>query len=438
MTKETQPISTQEFTDKISLHRESLEEKIYNSLPPKIIELIKRTRNKTRQTLGINPENFVVILGEQTYGLNECPKVIGKRIFAKGLEKHGIQPIELFAVYDIASSEGAIYRMQIPHPNSPDGFISLNILKGWEQKKNVATVGFRPPTLEELSKALSTITSLYGKPKSDNLKEYLGKFYLTQSNYANANIEILREFLRQIGLQIATWASDGVLDTLIAKNGGMEVMLYLWPKLIEEAKKHFVDGVRIPEIQEAPFFLYHLEGCYGRMLTKFTNFDSNKELQIDSQVFSKCLHCGFSETTTPQEIIESGRIITWRAIPRVIAYSTLGIADGHITGGGSRYNKVAKPTIERLGLPYFPITNMNLDGGIFVYESSACKKGGKYKEKSDQLVKEGKVAMADLILSIGVRQLREVVEETLNNGVTTNTKLVFERTLPKNSQIIEF
>lgn len=440
MTSES--ISTQQFADKMFLHRESRLVNVSKILPPNLVDLVENSRNKTRNLLKLKESDVIVLFGEQTYGLNESPKVLGKRLFAQGLKDHGIKQVELFASFDIASSEGGIYRMQLPSPNSPEGNVSINILAGWKKRKNVATSGFRSPTADELSTGIATISSLYGKTKADNINNFLERYYLNQENYAHANINILRDFERQIGLAMETFVTEDTLDTQIAQSGGMEVILFMWPDIVKHSKLNETPGVRVPEIEETPFHLYHTQDeCYGRMHSQFTGMQNN-EVLMDTKLFSTCMQCGHSETTTPSEVVSSGRPITWRAIPRVVAYSTFGIGDGHITGGGSIYNETAKKTANALGIPYFPITHMSkhnsLDAksGLFYYQSPACSKG-RFPVIAEKFVMEGRAAMADLLLSVGVNQLKDAINNVVDIGVTTNTKVFCPDPLPKYSEIIE-
>lgn len=440
MSIERQPISTQEFSDRVNIHRLNLSGILDASLPNEINDLIEQARIQTRHSLSLNPEDVVVIFGEQTYGLNESPKVIGKRVFAEGLKRHDIVTMELFASYDVAGSESGIYRMQLPHPNTREGNVSINILPGWKKGKNVATSGFRSPTHDELRAGFGTIESLYGSIKSENISTYLENYYSNQNSYAEANIQILREFERQIGLEMEHWITEDILDTQIAKNGGMEVMLFLWPKIVERAKTHPTEGVRVPELKETPFHLYHAQdNCMGRMESRFYKTDG--EIHMESVIGARCMHCGHTETTNPQEIVNSDRKITWRAIPRVVAYSTLGIADGHITGGGSIYNATAENTINGLGIPYFPVTNMNKTDengtrtGIFRYQSAANTKG-EFSNEQRLFVQQGRAAMADLVLSVGVHQLKDALEKTLDQTITSDTKIDCPEPLPKYSKVI--
>lgn len=429
------PISTQEFADAMAEHRIELREAQERSLTPELIDLTIKARTAVSNVLELTPNRLVVIFGEQTYGLNEPPKVLGKRLFANALERgHGVQTVEMFATHDSAGSEPGIYRMQVPNPQNPDGFQSLNILTGWKKRRQSPTASFRSPTETEIAVFDQTLSTLYGGTKADSLIRFMSGPYTTHAdNYAKANIDILRRAEALIGLKIERFITEDVLDTKIARNGGMEVILHLWPKLSAEAQKVSNPGVRIPLSNEAPFLLYHQDGeCQGRMQVEFVHLKDAPNL--DSPILSTCLECNHSETLTSRMVIERERLLTWRAIPRVFLYSALGIADGHITGGGSVYNKTAQTASRNIGIPYFPITWMdknNDDGeqeGIFRYQSfSVTKKPNMQQmpgyQKAVRFVHEGGAAMADLFLSIGVGQLKNVVEDALASGIDTKSRL---------------
>src|SRR3989304_9269308 len=438
--KEYQPVSSQEFIDTVNTHKENHLIMVEKSLPTNIVEIVHKTSERTRKSLHIKPEDTVVILGEQTYGLNEKAKVIGKRLLATSASAHGLQPLEMFASYDVVGSEGGIYRMQVPSPHSKDGFASVNILSGWRNGKNRATSGFRSPSSEELQSSFETVKGLYGAPKSEKLLEYMLKRYKQSKNYAEANMQILRDFENQIGLEIKRNVTENTLDTQIAINGGMEVMLHLWPKIISIASSYSVDGVRVPGVQETPFYLYHNGDCMGRMESRFL---PNEKIGMETPIMSRCMHCGHEETSTAGDIIEKEGKSTWRAIPRVIAYSTLGIADGHITGGGSVYNEVAETVSNSIGIPYFPIIHMSKSignggrEGIFDYQSSAIGNKGQSVEKATNFVIEGNASMVDLILSIGVDQLKQSIAETLESGVYTDSRVKCPEPLPKYKSVIK-
>jgi hypothetical protein len=61
------------------------------------------------------------------------------------------------------------------------------------------------------------------------------------------------------------------------------------------------------------------------------------------------------EIVDREELLNSDKYtISLKAIPRVMLYCLSGMS-GHITGGGSGYNSVAKEILNIQGLPYFPI-----------------------------------------------------------------------------------
>lgn len=431
------PVSTQEFVDAMAKHRIGLKESQEKLLTPRLIDLTIKARTAVSDALELKPDRLAVIFGEQTYGLNEPPKVLGKRLLAKALENgHGIQTVEMFASFDSVGSEPGIYRMQVPNPQNSDGFQSLSVLTGWKDRKHSPTASFRSPTEEEIVVFEKTLCTLYGRTKAGSLVRLMSdSFRLHGDNYANANIDILRRAETLIGLEIERFVTEDVLDTKIARNGGMEVILHLWRKLTVEGRKLPSPAVRVPSYEEAPFWLYHEnEECQGRMQVEFHNLSENYSLNLESPLSATCLGCGHKEHLTPGVVVEEGRTLTWMAIPRVFLYSTLGIADGHITGGGSVYNEIVNTASRNMGITYFPLIWMarNNDNGerwgLFQYKSFSVTRKDKLHRmpgypKAVRFVNEGRAAMADLFLSIGVGQLRNVVEDALAGGIDTKSRL---------------
>jgi hypothetical protein len=436
------PTTPQQFLDQVGNHLPSVEESVERLLPPKVADLAFLCRRETRKMINIPPEALVIIFGEQAYGLNEPPKVIGKRVFACTLGD-SVVPLEMFATFDVVGSEAGIYRMQIPNPSNPEGYTSLTILKDHKRRPNAPTNGFRAPTIEELEKVFATLAGSYGLPKSETLKEIFRSSYEQRNNpnYALANVDLLRRFEKAIGLQIENYLTEDTLDTILAQNGGMELMFFLWPTLVIEANKHPFEGVRTPAMEETPFQLYHQErpDCLGRMRAIFvTNPYENSVVHLDTPITATCMECDESIDLTAQQILEEKRKITWRAIPRVILYSTTCI-DGHISGGGSIYNQQAKAATTGIGLPYFPLTWMEKGPrGIFVYNSAAFGKAKDENNPGYTFVHEGKAAMVDLLLSAGTAQIKQSIAEAIQDpSFSTSTRISCPRTLGKKESIAD-
>lgn len=440
-------ISPQQFVDAMADQRQALEKSWEEVLSPDVTELVINARHKIQEYLNLNPESFTVIFGEQAYGLNERPKVVGKRLLGRALERHGVQQVELFANYDSAASEAGIRRMELPNPHTADGVYRVNILTGWKKKTQTPTAAFRSPSEEELQKIMASLRGNYSHLKAMSFVDYLRQSYTTGMNYADANIDLLRKFQEQIGLVIERFVTEDKIDTKIAQSGGMEIMLKLWPSLSEASHNNGQENVRVPDMNEAPFYIYHRDGaCNGRMHGTFQ--EELQQIRLDSCLSAKCLECGHTENLTPQEVVDSQRIVTWRAIPRVFLYSALGVADGHITGGESVYNDVVAKASGEIGIPYFPITwmdkkdaNGNLSG-IFQYESFANTRKNDLSalpgyQNSVQTVNDGSAAMADLIISIGMSGLKQAVNEFLEKQVSTASRVQCPPPLPKNMGIFD-
>ncbi len=425
---EIQPTSIYEYADQLNQHKQAWARSVDEKFPTELADVIRQSQLQLRATLHATPDDLVVVFGEQTYGLNERPKVLGKRLIAKALQRLGIKPIELFAAYDVVGSEPAIYRYQIPDPSNPEGVSSINTLPGWKKRKNSATAGFPCPTPEQISTFVKPLEAGYRPSKTHHLEQMLLHYHGSAPNYAEGNSLILRSLERQIGLDIPETVYEQDFDTLIATHGGMQLLLYLWPEIIQQAQAHQHPGVSVPQPDATPFQMYHTDPyCMGRMESSFSK-PTNPNME--SAVSCRCMECGYQTSTSPQQIIETQVPITWRAIPRVIAYSTLGLFDGHITGGGSVYEKTVIDVTRAMGLPYFPLIHMDrtIPSGekkpIFDYSSDAASKKGPNVERATKLVKENGVSTIDLVLSIGVSALNHVITETVSQNLTTTTTVI--------------
>jgi hypothetical protein len=196
----------------------------------------------------------------------------------------------------------------------------------------------------------------------------------------------------------------------------------LWPSLISAAREHSIEGVRIPNDHEAPFYLYH--DCGGRMevvIHAANPATSGRETPL----IVDCMNCDHQEDTTIGDVLNSGRKLTFRAMARVAAYSLFGLGDGHITGGGSIYNTPTEGAFRDLGLPYFPLMHMakvDANGehtGLFDYISAATtkKKAQRHPgyEAAKELVRTGGVSMADLEISATRSDVKAGIEAALSD-----------------------
>lgn len=440
--------SVLQFVTEMHHHRRDLVNAVERGFDPSTADAVFKTGRETRRQLRISELGVTVLYGEQGYGLNESPKVLGKRVLARAVAKHDVHTVEMFAIQDVVGSESGIYRATLPNPQSNNGELMLNVLPGWKRLRDSATSSFASPTSDQLAEMCKSLSGLYGNEKAEAFVAWVNSIYTQHpNNYGLGQAHLLMDLERHIGLSAQQHTTEDILDTAIAANGGMEIMLGLWPRLAIAAGKYPVEGVRVPDPTEAPFVLYHNHetdgSCGGRMNVSFvdTRTETAKAsgivlpLTMESAMQCSCLECKSTVVLTPEQVLHQRRPLTWRAMPRVAAYSLFGIAEGHITGGGSVYNAPTAGAMKELGLPYFPLMNMdkrNADGdkvGIFIYDSYLTRRKGADKQKfhaqAIQVVTEGRAAMMDMVLSLGRSRLRDAVEATFQQvEVTPRTRIV--------------
>lgn len=425
-----QPGTVAEFVDGMDEHRRSQEAALNIALPGDLAAMAAEVGQRTREALGIPHDGLVIILGEQTYGPGP-QKVAGKRLLGNAASRYaGVTVVELFASQDALGSEPDITNFRLPNPQPAVGTIAVNMLPNWRRSAHLATAATASPDTSHVEKMSSTIAGLYPQRAAAAFLVRMGTAYANHpNNYGAANAEMLRDYEETLGIAGDVMVHDGQLETLIAQNGGLQVMMALWPAFVTAARKHAIEGVRVPDTDEAPFYLYH-QDCGGRMNVRTMTSDP-AAAGLETHVAAQCLHCKHSEAVTLGEIIDSGRTLSFRAMARVAAYSLFGIADGHVTGGGSIYNAPTEAALKDLGLPYYPLMYMSkVDGqgqhtALFQYESGTTrrKKASTLAgyEAAKQQVREGRVSIADLEISTSAEAVRAGIEDAMRDPGAFNT-----------------
>ena len=419
MTDRPQPRSVAEFTDQMAQHRETQSEALGRVLPQDLAERINETSQRTRQALGIGPDELALFFGEQTYGPGP-QKVLGKRVLGRAAHLYaGTTSVELMASSDAIGSEPDLRAFKLPNVQNKVGFTVLNLLPGWKRAANRATDACESPTPEALASLRDTAYNLYNRGVAAPFLNRLSAVYEANPNYAKANTALLRDYETDLGIAGDILVHDSDIETLIAQNGGLEAIMALWPSFLAAAREHSVDGVRIPNDHEAPFYLYH--ECGGRMEVVIHTADPTRT-DYETPLIADCQNCDHQEDTTVSEVLGSGRRLTFRAMARVAAHS-LFLGDGHITGGGSIYNIPTEDAFKTLGIPYFPLMHMaktDADGdrsGVFQYDSAVLSKKKAQQlpgyEAAKALVHEGGVSMADLEISTSPASVRAGIEAAL-------------------------
>jgi hypothetical protein len=412
-----QPKNIAELVDRMGHHRDTYDEALERALPEQLAEQVRQTSNLTRSALGVDRDNLAVLFGEQTYGPGPL-KVLGKRLLGTAARNYaGVVRVELMASSDAVGSEPDLRAFKLPNTQHKLGHSVINLLPGWRKIAFRATDAVDSPTVAHVKTIRDAAYNLYNRGVAAPFLDRLEATYVAiPDNYAAANTQILRDYESKLGIDGDVLVHDGDVDTFIAQNGGLDVILALWPSFLAAARRHAVDGVRIPNQHEAPFYLYH--DCGGRMEVSIASADS-AITGHETNLATKCLDCNHQENTTVGDVLASGRRLAFRAMARVTAYSLFGLGDGHITGGGSVYNAPTAGAFRELGLPYFPIIHMsktNDEGertGVIEYSSGALAKKKAETQQgfqaASELVREGGVSMADLEISTNPDVVRDAI-----------------------------
>lgn len=419
---ERQPQSIAEFTDRMTQHHDTHDDRVYAALPEPLADKVVGAGHALRAEMGLSWAGLGVFFGEQTYGPGP-QKVLGKRLLGRAAQLYaGATTIELMASQDAVGSESDLRTFILPNSQSREGISRINLLPGWKKIGFQATINVPSPTADQIKIMNNSVTGLYDKGKPVDFLHRLEAAYLANpDSYGQANTTILRDYESALGIAGDQLYHDGYIDSLIAQRGGLEAMLQLWPNFVEAAQNHAVEGVRIPDAQEAPFYLYHDE-CGGRMNVSLPAHH-DAAAAMDTPLDVACMHCDHTESVTPGDVIEAKRTLTFRAMSRVAAYSLFRLADGQITGGGSIYNAPTAGAMEQLGLPYWPLMHMSKTTGtahehrLFNYWSAATtKKKARTLPNFDVMAKilfAGKVSMADLEISTNAEDVRQAIEDAL-------------------------
>lgn len=375
-----------------------------------LTEGVLQIRHRVREFFGIGPKDMWVILGEQPCGLNEPLLVLAKRLLAAYMAKHhGWKAADYSAASDVVGSESGMYRVEVPYPYDESGIRSVNLVS--RNKFNQSPASQIPASEVNLEEIARNLVTVYGQ-HSLGLHTILGQMFLAfegNKSLAQAQNELLGRLLDRLGLNLGKREVDIDFDSQIARMGGLELILNHWDEIIAATNNHSLgdEKTRIPDREEAPFFAYLdvnvKKGVPVRPRIWFA--DGTRKRYIATHPFNKEK---VLRKFTYDDIMRGDVCITFRAIPRVMLFALV-CFDAHITGGGAGYNKIVSLVFpEIFGASYFPLAWMDLKNasgeiaGVFQYDSPALRKGKKGcgYEKAENLVRQGKVGMLDLAVSL--------------------------------------
>lgn len=381
-------------------------------LPEEALALRQEVRNAYR----IADEDVWVAFGEQPCGLNEPPLILGKRLLASYMARnYGWKPLEYFASSDVVGSEAGMYKLEVPYPFVPEGIKTINLVSGNTHNQTPAS---RVSTSEVNFPALTANILMVYKKHSPNISDLIGQMYLEyvqqEQPLSKAQNQLLTNLEHRLGLRTGKPVEDLDFDSKIAQLGALDLMLGIWGRVVEVAHRYENTTTRVPELQEAPFYAYPATEV-SRPRIWFE--DESLKRYVATHPFDKTQVVG---RFTYDDIIEGKVGVTFRAIPRIILVAT--IFDAHITGGGAKYNEVARPTYEKLfGVRYLPLAWMDLtngsgqEEGVFQYESLVLQRGkkGPGYQQAQEVVRQGKAGALDLAASLTGNE-REIISDLLS------------------------
>lgn len=387
---------------------------------PRLPEVALELRQNVRESFGIKPDTAWIVLGEQSVGLNEPPLVIGKRVLGAFLASKGSSCLHYYAESDVVNSEPGLYRLELPDPTNQEGIRRIH----WLSSDKFNQVPANRVSLDEINieRVIDELAKIYDR-HSLRFRAFLGDLVQETSplfspaqNYAEMMNHLQGRLLSELGLLSRKKTSDVDFDSMLAKEGGLDLVLQLWPTIVDLSNKYkkLWDRVRIPEKNEAPFYVY-LSGCPIRAKVFF---DEEKDgYFIAVHPFRR----EFLRSFNKDQIMDGEIPITFRAIPRVLLFSS--IFDGHVTGGGAGYNKITREVFKEIfGIDYFPLTWMDLVDennqllGLFQYQSLALRR--KRREGysiAEEMVRRGLVSALDLYLSLPPNAKEAVQQQVFEN-----------------------
>ncbi len=403
-------------------------------LPPYLMEIREKAR---RELLGISPDELAIVYGEQPTGLNEPVLVIGKRVAAEATRRRdpNIRLVEYYASGDTANSQEGFYKLVLPDPSNERGVWEHNIIPIRHFNQVAAFQISVDHLIEGFDKLGPLLIERYG---SDNRRvfELIGRMAVMRykrdkgqiQSYDQAQIALLRDIEGILGIRSRRWIRDIEFDTALAAleladgETVLSILMSQWRNFLEIARKHQIPEdtrTRIPNPNEMPFWVYLTYD--GRPIRAQVFFDDDRMKFIATHPQQRDLILEEFDMDSLIERIKKGTLfLTFRVLPRAFLLSL--IFDGHITGGGARYNEILQKVFPELtNCSHYPIAFMDLvdeEGrprGVIQYRSSALnKKKNPYLVAAEKQVSRGMVSMVDLFLSLP-DNARDRIEEAINS-----------------------
>ncbi len=394
-------------------------------------------------------EGHLVLSGEQT--IMPLPKNVAKLVAAKALQhiSDNVRVLNLRANLDLVGSEGDMYKVWIPSETSQTGYVDMAfmsrarlsktpgltaegaLLNDDQLQANVHAfttghlkfayagshkVGERiVPDLD--ARVIDIFRQCYGLLPlgSETTEVHSGLPFPQPISLAQGHENFYSVVQQRLGIvpDLTIYESD--LDPYLLRNGGYEVLARIWTSLQNEAIRSGINLSTIKPVQDDSRTPFNMSREGVRLLT-IQEGDIVHVLDPRTQSTQESHHIS--------DILREGSEfgVSLRAIPRVMLYSMAGIS-GHITGGGSVYNRDARELISLIHMPYFPLWNFDsLSSSPIQYVSMASYKSRAKARQNTQatidFTRAGKASILDCVMSMYPEQAAQEIEDwiELNAG----------------------
>jgi hypothetical protein len=420
-------LNLEEYHDAMRTQQHDMETVIDSNEHTQIRDSLLRLTSSLKENYPFT--DMVVITGEQPYGALGGTKVLAKRVLAQTLAEtyDDVTGIEMFANHDLVGSEPGFFRLVLPTVGAKNGLATLNIVTGKLKENGLTASGILLPNSvidAQVNKACESLPHHYPTTKlkrqhigyDPKIGEEWARTYDNEndlkSNYADAHIQWLTDFENKIGLEMEHITTEGQLDLLLARNGGIDLLNTIWKRGLFNLRNINYESVALKlddnAIEATPF---NLAKNGVRLLSRYANSDHSLVNTINPITKEE-------DIITMDEALSGSYDFSFRAVPRTITYSLAGI-EGSVTGGGSIYNTDARSFMDTFRLPYFPIIHMSAqeDGtkiSNLQYDSLAFAR--KSHDEARTAVKTGNVSMLDLAISCHFEDIKESIEKVKEIG----------------------
>lgn len=465
-----------EFNLSMVEHKKEYEKRLGNNSLKDISLDIAIMRSAIEKVFGLHR---IIVGGEQS--TLPLPKMAAKLIAMKALSfiDDQITTINIRADHDLVLSESEILSMNMPHPGTDIGTVKIKLLSDKllmgrpiisgvdlnnpEVFKYVAKQllhfaehifpeAYQPSLRFTGNNKLEGDTNIlqaenkivnwlacYGIDNQGNKLKTFPKHLLSSpknksgcllsqvelklpSNLAEANDNWFLWLQKQFDIDADYTFSEGVFDKFLLQNKGYEILQKRWFVAVNKLREMEYQFVTSKLNNDQPNTTFFNVARYGQRYYSF--FDDNDDSMI-AIVDPISKH---EEKISIQELFdkESEWAISLTAVPRVVLYSLAGL-EGHIKGGGSRYNLDAQAIMDIIGMPYFPLWNFTeKNNDIWTapiqYTSISTEKELRSNKQhhfksagfTTQAVSEGKINLLDLYLSTNPQITSNEVNQWIN------------------------